>query len=434
MWAEYDKIQTKISFHGKTSRANTTMKKHKEASFTKKMKKTHTIFLPQMLMYHSDLLKAAFEGSGYHLEIMSQSQGLKEEALRYISNDSCYPTVLIIGQVLRTLKCGLYPADRIAFMEPQAGGACRAGNIYQTIRRVLAKCGQEQIPVLSLNFMGQERQPGFRITPRLLSGAIAAVCCGDLCMGLYHQVSPYECKEGAAREVLRQLYAGLAERIRNHKGLWGENRRQLWRDIIRAFEEIPVKSGSRKMVGVVGEIYIKFSPLGNHGLERFLAGQNCQCRMGGFVNYAIYVMDSARTEYRMNHRFPVLTPVFDKILFFMKRLQRELYEEITRSGRFVAESLFDDMKKKAAELIGESCVTGDGWLVAAEAADAIEQGCKHILIVHQFGCLVSHICERGIVGNLRRRYPGVSIQSVEYDYDSSDTLRESRILLALGGK
>lgn len=402
------------------------------AVFTKKMKKTHTIFLPQMLPYHSALLKAAFEGSGYHFEIMSEAAGLKEQALRYISSDSCYPTVLILGQVLQTLKSGRYSPDRIAFMEPQAGGACRAGNIYQTIIRVLGMCGQKQIPVLSLNFMGQERHPGFRITPRLLSGAIAAVCCGDLCMSLYHQTKPYEQEMGAADRALEKSYAMLAEKIRSHTGLWGKERRKLWRSVIEIFENIPVRCVDRKMVGVTGEIYLKFSPLGNHGLERFLQEQNCRCRMGGFINYAIYVMDSAKITYAMDCRFPVLVPVFDATLAFMKRMQRELYTEVTRSGRFAAEAGFDELKKKAVGLIGESCLTGDGWLVAAEAADAIEQGCGHILIVHPFGCLVSHVCERGIVGNLRRRYPGVSIQTVEYDYDSSDTLRQSRILLGLG--
>ena len=400
--------------------------------FTKKMKKTHTIFLPQMLEYHSEFLQAAFAGSGYRLAVMSEAEGLKEQALRYISGDFCYPTILIVGQVLQTLRSGQVPADRIAFMEPQAGGACRAGNIYQTIRRTLNRCGYEGIPVLSLNFMGWERQPGFRITPRLLFAAVMAVCCGDLCMCLFHQTKPYEREAGAAEQTLQTVRARVCAYIRTHTCVRAEQRRKIWRYILECFGKIPLKQEKKKKVGVAGEIYIKYSSLGNHNLERFLDRQNCQCSMGGFINYAIYVMDSARTEYMLRGGRRLLRPVFDRVLLWMKNLQKDLYQTVGLYSDFIMDAPFDELRAKAAGLIGESCITGDGWLVAAEAADAIEKGCRHILIVHPFGCLVSHVCERGIVKNLHSRYPGVAIQTIEYDYDSSDALRESRILLGLG--
>lgn len=406
-------------------------KKRNRALFTRHMKKTHTILLPQMLEYHSDFLKAAFEGSGYRFEIMRESGGLKDRALRYISNEYCYPAVLIVGQVLKTLESGRFPADRIAFMEPQAGGACRAGNYYQTILRTLQKCGQEQIPVISLNFMGEERHPGFRITPRLLLSAVTAVCFGDLLLCLYQQTKPYECEAGAAERALDSLKRELMERIRTGRCIYGKKRREAYRHILETFQSIPVDSRSRQKVLVAGEVYIKFSSLGNHNLEQFLQRHDCQCSMGGFINYAIYVIDSAETAYMVNARTPVLRPLYHMVLAYMKKVQRELYAEIGRYGRFTADSTFDELKAKAEEIIGYHCITGDGWLVAAEAADAIEKGCRNVLILHPFGCLVSHVCERGILKNLRQRYPGVAIQTVEYDYDSSDTLRESRILLGL---
>ena len=143
--------------------------------FTKAMKKTHTILLPEMLEYHSPFLQAAFEASGYRFAVMEGSSRLKEKSLRYINHDYCYPGVLIIGQILDVLEEGKYPADKIAFMEPQAGGACRAGNYYHVIIKTLKKYGQPQIPVISLNYKGQEKHPGFRITLRLFRDAVTAV-------------------------------------------------------------------------------------------------------------------------------------------------------------------------------------------------------------------------------------------------------------------
>ncbi len=407
-------------------------KSKKNACFTRKMKKTHTILLPQMLEYHSCFLKAAFEGSGYRFDIMHGSKKLKDRALKYINHDYCYPGVLIVGQILEVLEEKSYPADRIAFMEPQAGGACRAGNYYQTIIHTLKKCGQEQIPVISLNFRGQEKHPGFRITPKLLSAAVAAVCFGDLMMCLYQQVKPYEDRSGEADRVRYELEQEIMEHLRMHQGIHGKKRREIYRHMIKAFAGIAVHKEEKKKIGITGEIYVKFSSIGNHGLEDFLLEHNCECMTGGFINYAIYIMDSEKSVYQLNHSNKIPLKAYDMILKYLKRVQKELYLEIGRSGRFRAELPFDSLKKKAEDIIGCSCITGDGWLVAAEVGAAVECGCKNVLILHPFGCLVSHVCERGILHKLRMRYPGVNIQTIEYDYDSSNVLRESRILLGLG--
>lgn len=403
----------------------------KQRLFTKKMKKTHTILLPEMLEYHSGFLQAAFQGSGYQFEVMHSSKSAKDKSLKYISHDYCYPGVLIIGQVLELLETKRYSTDKVAFMEPQAGGACRAGNYYHVIIQTLKKCGHEHIPVISLNFKGQEKHPGFTITPKLLSALITAVCCGDLMMNLYHQVKPFECSSGTTDRIYREIEQKIMKRIRLQKGISGRQRRQNYRDIIEAFDRIPILEREKKKVGIVGEIYIKFSRLGNHNLEDQLEKWNCQCVMGGFINYAIYVVDSDRSTYMLNTPKQGVLKIYDIVLRYLNKIQQELYYEVNRHGRFGMDIPFNDLKKKAENIIGDSCITGDGWLVAAEVVAAIERGCAHILIVHPFGCLVSHICERGILQKLKQLYPHVNIQTIEYDYDSSDTLRESRILLGL---
>ncbi len=398
--------------------------------FTKAMKKTHTILLPKMLEYHSTFLQAAFQGSGYRFAVMQGSSHLKEKSLRHINHDYCYPGILIIGQILEELDGGRYPADQIAFMEPQAGGACRAGNYYHVIMKVLKKCGHEDIPVISLNYKGKEKHPGFRISPRLFRNAVTAICYGDLVMSLYHQVKPYECVAGDTDAVRSRLEDELSEEIRTHSPMAG-GRRAAYRKIIDAFARIPVREIVRKKVCVAGEIYIKFSPLGNHHLEEYLEKQGCQCVMGGFINYAIYVLDSDFRAYMADTPRPIFRKFYEMGLAYLKKIQRELYEEVERQGRFEIDMPFAWMKERTLNAIGCDCITGDGWLVAAEVCAAVERGCKHVLIVHPFGCLVSHISERGIVKKLKSMYPDVNIQTVEYDYDSSDTLRESRILLGI---
>ncbi len=398
--------------------------------FTRAMKKTHTILLPEMLEYHSPFLKAAFEASGYRFAVMHGSRHLKDKALRRINHDYCYPGILIIGQVLDALEQGEYPADKIAFMEPQAGGACRAGNYYHVIIQTLRKCGYEQIPVISLNYKGQEKHPGFRITPRLFRDAVTAVCCGDLIMSLYQQTKPYECESGAAKAMRHRLEQEIGGRIRARRLRAGQ-RRYVYRYIVEQFAAIPTNTAVKKKVCVAGEIYIKFSALGNHHLEEYLDRQSCQCMMGGFINYAIYVLDSDYRAYLTDTSKPVFRRCYELAIAYLEKIQRELYEEVGRQGQFQMDPPFARLKERALKTIGCDCITGDGWLVAAEVEAAVERGCRHVLIVHPFGCLVSHISERGIVKKLKEMYPNVNIQTIEYDYDSSNALRESRILLGL---
>lgn len=407
------------------------MKEAGTAEFTRAMKDTHTILLPDMLHYHNELLQAAFAACGYHLEILPEEKDLPGYSLPYISGDYCFPTVLIIGQVLAALKSGRFQPDKIAFMEPQTGGACRAGNIYNIIIESLKKAGYDQIPVISLNAFGQYKHEGFTITPRLLFCAIAAVCFGDLLMTLYQQVRPYEVRSGEAKECWERWNRKLCEDIMAGKNISGKKRKEQYRLIVRDFAKIPVEDRNIRHVGITGEIYIKFSPIGNEHLEQFLQNQDCAYRMGGFVNYAIYTVDSELENQKLSGAGRVVQKAYEAVIRYLCRIQHDISQSISEENRFLPDADFAKMKEMAAPIIHSGCHTGDGWLIAAEVADLAEKGCENILIVHPFGCLVSHVCERGIMKKLHEMYPDVNIHTVEYDYDSAGTLRESRILLGI---
>ena len=245
-------------------------------------------------------------------------------------------------------------------MEPQAGGACRAGNIYNLLQRVLYRMVEQgqleyaQIPVISLNLMGEEKHTGFRITPSLLSGGIAAGCYGDLIMCL-----------------------------------------------------------------------------GNDDIESFLLRQGMEPYSGGFVNYCLYLVDTERYKAEKYQHNPIMAKACAFVLHRLCEAQKHLLTVIGETDRFQTDLPFPELKEKVQGILAEGCNTGDGWLIAAEVIQYVEKGCGSVLILHPFGCLVSHVCERGILQRLHARFPDVSIQTIEYDYDQSKTLRESRILLAI---
>ena len=413
-------------------------------NFTRRDKHTRTILLCEMLEYHNVFLEAAFRGDGYSFEVLKNPVKDRNEALRYISNDYCYPTVLIIAQFMEYLESGERGPEEVAFMEPQAGGACRAGNIYNLLQRILYKKyqqgmeGYEGIPVISLNFRGEEKHSGFRITPRLLAGAIAAVCYGDLIMCLYQQVKPYEAVPGETDRVRVRVEEKLCQDILAHKN--GRKSRLLgYRYAIEQFDGIPVCRTEKRRVGITGEIYMKFSRLGNDDIEQFILEHGGEPYSGGFINYCIYLVDAESykaerygSDRGIGHcRDRAEKKVYDGVLHYLCKLQRELFACIAEGGRFNTDLDFAKLKEKTEGIIDYGCNTGDGWLIAAEAVQYVERGCKSVLILHPFGCLVSHVCERGILQRLHQRYPDVNIQTIEYDYDQSKALRESRILLAL---
>lgn len=394
------------------------------------MKKTHTILLPEMLGYHNEFLKAAFAGAGYDLEIMKEENNLPGFSQPYISGDYCQPAHLILGQMLAEIKSGNWDLDRIAFMEPQTGGACRAGNYYYSMIKSLEKAGYGNIPVISLNAFGEEKHGGFSITISLIKRAVAAVCYGDLLMTLYQQVRPYEVEKGLTRACYEDWTKELCMEIREGKNLSRKKRKERYRQIVQSFSRIPRESRQLTKVGITGEIYIKFSKIGNDNLEKFLENQNCDYRMGGFINYVIYLVDSERENRRIQGEPAVVLRFLELLMDYVKQLQADLTEAL-QEAEFLADAGFEEIKKLAEPVISEDCNVGDGWLLAGEAADLIKQGYDHILLVHPFGCLVSHVCGKGIVKKMREIYPKAKLMTIEYDYDSAKTLRESRILLGI---
>ena len=397
--------------------------------FDKSMRKTHTIYMPDMLHYHNDFLVAAFSLGGYKLAVVPEYQQIPMELLSMVNSSYCTCAMDIIGNLMAHLRQPNLDLSKIAILEPQAGGACRAGNYYDLIIQCVKKCGYN-IPVLSLNFKGSESHPGFKITPMMFFGAAAGVCYGDLLMALFQQIRPYEKEKGETKRTYDKWVKSLSKDIASRRNLFFREKK--YQEIIDDFLKIPRydrEEKKLKRVGISGEIYVKCSPIGNRHLEDFLYENGMEYRMEGFLNYCTYVVYTEMKSAELSGASKAVLKVYSFVMNYMIKVHAQVRKALLRNG-FVADGRFEDMQKKAAPILSEYYNIGDGWLVMAEAMDMIEQGYDRILIVHPFGCLVSHVAERGVLKKLRQLYPDANINTIEYDYDQSNTLRESRILLA----
>ena len=403
----------------------------KAAVFTREMRKTHTIYMPDMLHYHNDLIKAAFRFAGYKLDVVPEYRELTQSVYKTVNPDYCTCAIGIVGNLLTMAEDPRFAGKPIAFLEPQMGGACRAGNYYELIISSLQRCGHGEIPVLSLNLKGQEKQPGFRINGRMLFASLAAICLSDMLMSLLLQLRPYEKHPGETEALYRKWITRLEQELRKGQHLFF--RRALYRQICAEFAAIELdeaKRGTLKKVGIVGEIYIKFSPIGNRHLEDLLRDNNCEYRLGGFFNYCIFVLYTDMVSARLNGKIKALLAGYQAAIDVLDRMQMRMHRVMEEYG-FTHDASFHELKGNAKNIISEDYVIGDGWLIAGETVDHIRKGYDRVLAVHPFGCLVSHVGTRGTLGRIRELYPGAGVHSIEYDYDQSEAMRESRILLAL---
>lgn len=399
-----------------------------KAEFTKEMKKTHTIYMPQMLHYHNELLCAAFGFGGYNLAVVPEYRHSYKSAESLVSKDYCTCAMGIVGNLMSFVESDDCDVDHTAILEPQAGGACRAGNYYNLIIGCLEKAGYGNIPVISLNYNGEEKHSGFQINPKMVSALVAAVCYSDLLMTLTQQIRPYEVNKGETDKLKQKWLLRLANAIKKGQNIIG--RKKIYDHIITDFKKIKTEKREVSKVGIVGEIYIKFSPVGNEHLEDFLQSQNCDYRQGGFLNYCIYVVYSDMKNRELSRNKKIELAAYQKVIDFLCKQQNQLNESLDKAG-MLYDTAFYDMLQMKEDILSDYYNIGDGWLMMAEANFLIKQGYDKILVVHPFGCLVSHVGGRGAIKALKDKYPHARISSVEYDYDQSKTLRESRIMLAI---
>ncbi|HHT80392.1 MAG TPA: 2-hydroxyglutaryl-CoA dehydratase [Spirochaetales bacterium] len=400
--------------------------------FTKEMKKEYTILIPNMSPVHFTLVKEVFINHGYKAILLeNEGPNVIREGLRYVHNDICYPAQLVIGQMIDALKSGLYDVDKTALVISQTGGGCRASNYIFLLRKALKRCGLEQIPVISLNLKGMEKNPGLKLTPFMLLQAYAGFVYGDLLMTLSNQVRPYETNKGEADSLVAKWTAILSEKFANNRGYIGWAMKNNLNAIAREFAQIPVAKTDKIKVGIVGEIYMKYAPLGNNNLQQFLEDQGCEVMVPSMMGFLYYGADNAITDRKYyGGRFfsSLFTQWGMKLLFMVEKMS---LEAIRKQGCFTVPSTYVELKKLNEGILDYGVKMGEGWLLTAEMLELVHIGYKNIVCTQPFGCLPNHICAKGMIRTVTEKAPDANIVPIDYDPSATHVNQENRIKLML---
>ena len=399
--------------------------------FTKEMKKNYTILCPQMSPIHFDLIEPAVRSCGYNLEVLQNSDRTAiDTGLKYVNNDACYPSLIVVGQIMDALLSGKYDLEHTAVIMSQTGGGCRASNYIGFIRRALKRAGMPQIPVISLNANGMETNPGFKITLPLLTKAMQAVVYGDLFMRVLYATRPYEAKAGSANALHEKWKAICIKSLQKHSLSMAEFNRNI-RGIIHDFDELPRRDVQKPRVGIVGEILVKFSPLANNHVVELLEAEGAEAVMPDLLDFLLYCFYNSNFKADNLGGKRSTAHLCNMGISLLEYFRRTCRRELERSTHFLPPARIQDLASMAKHYVSLGNQTGEGWFLTGEMLELIHSGTTNIICTQPFGCLPNHIVGKGVIKGLRASHPEANIIAVDYDPGASEVNQLNRIKLML---
>ncbi|MBR6230830.1 MAG: 2-hydroxyacyl-CoA dehydratase, partial [Lachnospiraceae bacterium] len=403
----------------------------KKAIFMPEMKESYTILAPQMSPIHFSILEAAFATSGYNLVILpNDNKQAVDVGLKYVNNDACYPSLMVVGQIMQALLSGKYDLDHVAVICTQTGGGCRASNYIGFIRRALKKAGMEQIPVISLNLSGLEENPGFKLSINLALRLVYAAEFGDILMKCLYRMRPYEKVKGSADKLHRKWDRRCREFVSSEKISYRKYK-QICRTIIHEFDELPVTGEKKPRVGIVGEILVKFLPAANNYLVELLEKEGAEAVCPDLIDFFMYSFYNA--NFKKDHlggskKTALLCNIGIKAIDMLRSAANS---EFRKSRHFQPSADIRDLAKYASPIVSVGNQTGEGWFLTGEMMELIHGGVMNIVCIQPFACLPNHIVGKGVIKAIRQHYPKANIAAVDYDPGASEVNQLNRIKLML---
>ncbi|NTV91293.1 MAG: 2-hydroxyglutaryl-CoA dehydratase, partial [Clostridiales bacterium] len=401
----------------------------KKVLFTEAMKSRHTILAPQMSPIHFQFIEDAFSAAGYNLVILpSVDTNAVNEGLRHVNNDACCPSIIVTGQLIGALKSGEYDLQNTSIIISQTGGGCRATNYIGFIRKALKDAGMEHIPVISLNAVGLEKNPGFKISAGLINKAMMAVVYGDLLMRVLYRTRPYERVKGSANELYESWVHKCKESVRT--GKHGTFNKNIY-EIVRDFDRLELIDASKPKVGLVGEILVKFHPTANNSIVDVVEREGAEAVMPDLMGFLFYCAYGATFKHRYLDGSLKKKVLNDLAIVGMEFYRRSMKKALEKSDRFEAPPSIYWLAEEASKVLSLGNQTGEGWFLTAEMIELIHGGAANIVCMQPFACLPNHITGKGMIKELKRMYPASNIVPVDYDPGASEVNQLNRIKLML---
>ncbi|MCI8747585.1 MAG: 2-hydroxyacyl-CoA dehydratase [Lachnospiraceae bacterium] len=400
---------------------------HHRVIFTEEMRKEYTILTPQMSPIHFDLLGPALASCGYNIEVLPSDSSCVDYGLKYVNNDACYPSLIVVGQFMQALMSGKYDLNKTALIITQTGGGCRATNYIGFIRRALENAGMGQIPVISMS-AGIEKNPGLDINMKMLHRALQALIYGDVFMRVLYKTRPYEKVKGSAN-ALHQKWLAIAKKqvTTGNKKEFKNNIRQ----IVREFDELELLDIKKPRVGIVGEILVKFLPLANNHLVELLEAEGAEAVCPDLVDFFMYSLYNANFQAEYLGKKKSGAMINNLVIRYIEYYRKAASTALAASSRFEPPVHVSKLAEYAGPVVSCGNQTGEGWFLTGEMIELIHSGVPNIVCAQPFGCLPNHVVGKGVIKELRHKFPESNIVAVDYDPGATEVNQLNRIKLML---
>ena len=400
--------------------------------FTKEMAETYTVLAPQMAPIHFELIEQAFKPSKINLKILKKTSAEDiEVGLKYVHNDACFPTIIVVGQFINALQSGQYNPNKTALAITQTGGGCRATNYVAFLRKALTDAGMSQVPVIALSAQGIESNPGLQLSLPDLHRLIQAAVLGDLFLTCLLRIRPYEKLPGEANKLYRKWMDISGAYLRREDKTY--NFKTLVTAIVGAFDKYEMLDIPRKpRVGVVGEILVKFHPDANNQVVDVIEQEDCEAVMPGLIDFFLYCAFNPqwKADYLGNSKFAALGGKL--IISILEKYRKHAKNCLAKTnGKFMLPSSIYDMAESAQNIVSLGNAMGEGWFLTAEMIELIEAGAPNIICVQPFACLPNHVTGKGMIKEIRHQYPESNIVAIDYDPGASEVNQLNRIKLMI---
>ena len=399
--------------------------------FTKDMRKDYTILIPMMIPIHFELLEPAVNSCGYNMVLLREcTQHTVETGLKYVNNDACYPSILVTGQMVEALESGKYDVNKTALIMSQTGGGCRATNYIGFIRKALRDAGFEQVPVISLNVVGMEKMPGFKLTPKMMDKMIKAVLLGDLLQKMLHKNRAYEVNKGDTDKVFDKWMEKSKKLVT--KCTNSEFKQAIY-DMVDDFEKIEVDMTNVKpKVGIVGEVLIKYHPFGNNYVADLLEKEGAEVILPDFMGFVKFMATHKITFNQLLNSNKISAAVSKIALKLINLMEKDTKIALEKSSKnYLPTCDIYHLEDKVKDILSIGNQTGEGWFLTAEMVEYIENDIPNIVCVQPFACLPNHVVGKGVIKTIRSKYPMANITPVDYDPGASETNQANRIKLMM---
>ena len=399
--------------------------------FTKEMKKDYTILVPQMLPIHFEFVTRAVAADGYKVEYLRDcAQHTVETGLKYVNNDACYPSILTTGQFIEALQSGKYDINKIAIIMSQTGGGCRATNYIGFIRKALKDAGFPNVPVISFNLVGMEKNPGFKLSLPMLERLIKAVILGDLLQKMLTKNRAYEIHKGETQKLFNEWMEKGKKLV--DKSTNKEFKKAIY-DIVNDFENIELDTSIKKpKVGIVGEVLIKYHPFGNNFVADLLEKEGAEVILPDFMGFVKFMATHKITFNSLLKVDKTKADISKVAIKLIDILEKDMKVALSNSKKgYLPVCDIWHLEDKVKDILSIGNQTGEGWFLTAEMIEYIENGIPNIICVQPFACLPNHVVGKGVIKTIRNMFPNANIAPVDYDPGASETNQANRIKLMM---